>query len=271
MAIRLIALDVDDTLLNSRGEITPQTYQAVQRALAQGIKVVLCSGRPLAGLQHYLDQLALSGANQYVITYNGAVIEDLTGQIVARHVINNQLYRELTSFGQAHHIPFNVLAPDSQIYTADHDVDPITVVQAWENQAGILIREPAELPHDFEIAKGLFVGEKTLLDEAAPLVEQAFGQQLYVVRAAANFLEVMSAGVNKGQALQDLATKLQLNAAEIMAVGDEQNDLPMFAFAGTAVAMANGSEIAKQQADFVTASNDDDGVAEVIEKLALKK
>lgn len=270
MTIRLIALDVDDTLLNSRGEITPRTHQAVQRALAQNIKVVLCSGRPLAGLQHYLTALELSGAEQYAITYNGAVIENLAGQVVARHVIGNQLYRELTRFAQEQQIPFNVLAPDSQIYTADHDVDPITVVQAWENQAGIFIREPAELPADFEIAKGLFVGTQTVLDQATPLVEATFGQRLYVVRAAANFLEVMQAGVNKGQALQDLAAKLQLSSTEIMAVGDERNDLPMFAFAGTSVAMANGSEAAKQQAQYLTASNDADGVALAIEKFALK-
>ncbi|MFD1410934.1 Cof-type HAD-IIB family hydrolase [Lapidilactobacillus gannanensis] len=270
MTIRLIAIDVDDTLLNSHGEISPTTQQAIQQATAQGIKVVLCSGRPLAGLQHYLAALQLAGADQYVITYNGAVTESLTGKIIVRHVITNRDYRELTAFGQQRQIPFNVLAPDSTIYTADRDIDPITVVQAWENHAGILVRRPDELPENFEIAKGLFVGPAALLNQIEPVVTEKFGQRLYVVRAAANFLEVMATGVNKGQALEDLATRLQIKPAEIMALGDERNDLPMFAFAGTAVAMANGSELAKQHADFVTASNDDNGVAQAIEKYALR-
>lgn len=269
MTIQLIAIDIDDTLLNSEGKLLPSTITAINRATAQGIKVVLCTGRPLAGVKPYLDQLGIDGDDQYVITYNGAVIESVAGRIVAKHLVNNAHYRAMTTFGQAHHVPFNVLDAESTIYTADRDVSWVTVVQAWENKAGLLVRDPDDLPNDFQIAKGVFVGEGPQLDAVEPLVKTTFGNDLYVVRAATNFLEVMNARVNKGQALKDLAKVLGLKADEVMAVGDEKNDLPMFAYAGTAVAMGNGSDAAKEAADYVTGTNDANGVADAIQKLAL--
>ncbi|WP_412989555.1 Cof-type HAD-IIB family hydrolase [Pediococcus siamensis] len=269
MAIKLIALDIDDTLLNSSGEILPSTVTAVKRAVEQGIKVVLCTGRPLAGVSPFLKELGIKTADQYVITYNGAVIESVTGKVVAKHLVSNHFYRVMTKFGQAHHIPFNVLDEHSVIYTADHNVDAITVVQAWENKAGLLIRTPDELPQDFEIAKGLFVGEEKMLDEVEPLVTQTFGKDLYVVRAARNFLELMNPAVSKGKALAELARKLEITKEEVMAVGDEGNDIAMFEAAGTAVSMGNGSELAKAHADYVTGSNDAGGLADAIKKFAL--
>lgn len=136
MSIRLIAIDVDDTLLNSKGEILPSTISAIKEAVSQGIKIVLCTGRPLVGISHFLQQLGLFGDDQYVITYNGAVIETIAGRVIAKHLVDNDHYRQMTKFGQQHKIPFNVLDEDGTIYTADLDVNAITVVQAWENSAG---------------------------------------------------------------------------------------------------------------------------------------
>lgn len=269
MTIKLIAIDIDDTLLNSAGKLLPSTIQAVQKATTQGVKVVLCTGRPLAGVKPYLAELGITGDGQYVVTYNGAVIESVTGRVIAKHLVANADYRRMTAFAKEHHVPFNVLDAESTIYTADRDVNWVTVVQAWENKAGLLVREPDELPADFQIAKGLFVGEGPQLDAVEPLVKATFGDDLYVVRAATNFLELMHAQVNKGKALIDLAKVLGLHADEVMAIGDERNDLPMFAFAGTAVAMGNGSDVAKEASDYVTLTNDEGGVADAIQKLVL--
>lgn len=270
MSIRLIAIDVDDTLLNSKGEILPSTISAIKEAVSQGIKIVLCTGRPLVGISHFLQQLGLFGDDQYVITYNGAVIETIAGRVIAKHLVDNDHYRQMTKFGQQHKIPFNVLDEDGTIYTADLDVNAITVVQAWENSAGILIRKPDELPADFQITKGLFVGNEKLLDAIEPLVKENFSQDLYVVRAARNFLELMHPGVNKGQALKDLATNLKFDAHEVMALGDEGNDIAMFDYAGTAISMGNGSDLAKKHADFVTGTNDEDRLADAIKKYVLE-
>lgn len=269
MAIKLVAIDIDDTLLSSTGKILPSTLTSIQAALAEGIKVVLCSGRPLAGIKPFLNELGITEPDQYVIANGGGMIESVTGQVVAKHLIDNADYRRLTAFAKSRQLPFNVVDPDSEIITADRDIYWLIAVQAWENKAGILVREPDELPADFQIAKGVFVASAETLDNIQADVQQAFGEQLYVVRAARQFLEVMNANAGKGQALQDLASKLALTADEVMAIGDEGNDVAMFNFAGTAVAMGNGTAEAKEHANFVTNSNDADGIAAAFEKYIL--
>lgn len=271
MSIKLVAIDIDDTLLNSKGELLSSTINAVKSVMEHNIKVVLCTGRPLAGVKNYLNDLGIEGNEQYVITYNGAVIESVAGHIINTRLVDNAHYRSLTDFGQKHDIPFNVLDNMSTIYTANQNVNRMTVIQAWENNAGILIRTPSEMPADFEIAKGLFVGEKDLLDKVEPLIVQTFAKELYIVRSSINFLEVMNLSVNKGQALKYISSILNINADEVMAIGDEKNDIPMFNFAGLAVAMKNGSELAKKHADYITDTNDSDGLAKALQKSILNK
>lgn len=267
MTVKLIALDIDDTLLNSAGEILPSTKTALQKALQAGIKVVLCSGRPLPGVKPFLNELGVKGDQQYAITYNGSVVESVTGRVIAETGLSNATYRQIDTYAHEHHIQYNVLDRNGEIYTSNHDVNRITVVQAWENSAGLLIRTPDELGPDFSIVKAVFVGEKDELDQAQADVEREFGRDNYVVRAAANFLEVMNQTANKGNGLAKLTAELGLTPEEIMVFGDERNDIPMFDFAGQAVAMGNASEIAKQHASYVTASNDEDGIAQALEKL----
>lgn len=268
MKFKMIAIDLDDTLLNGQGKILPSTSMAVRTALAHGIKIVLCTGRSLVGTQKYLHELGISNqADQYVITFNGAVIENTVGRVLNSQLINNQYYRELTAFGQQHQLPFNVAAPDGRLYTADHNVNRIIILQAWENSAGLLIRQPSELSSDFEIAKGLYVGEKEVVSKMEPLVTAAFDQRLYVVRTSDNFLEVMHPKVNKGQALKKLAEMLAIKNSDIMAIGDGENDIPMFDVAGVAVAMGNGTAAAKRHADYITTDNETDGIAGAIKKL----
>lgn len=264
MTVKLIALDIDQTLLSSKGKILPSTKIALKRCLAQGIKVVLCTGRPLAGVKPWLTELGIAGDDQYVVTYNGAIVQSAAGQVVTKRLIDHAGYRTLTAFAQKHQLPFNVLDAYSRIYTADHDVDYVTVVQAMENKAGIFIRQPAELPADFAIAKGLFVGDEGRLDRNEALVRATFAADYSVIRAGRVFLEVMAKGVDKGQGLRDLGEKIGIDPAEMMAFGDEGNDLAMFDAVGLAVCMGNGTAEAKAHADYVTASNDEDGISQAI-------
>lgn len=271
MTIKLVALDVDDTLLNSQGHILASTKHALQTLLEEGVKVVLCSGRPLRGIQPFLNELGISGADQYAITYNGSVIESLAGDILSQKGLSNDEYRHIDAYANEQHIQYYVLDQDGEVYTSNRDVSRIAVIQAWENDAGIFIRTPDELADDFTIVKAAFVGEKAALDKVEDGVHAAFADKNYVVRAADNFLEVMHQSVNKGNGLTQLAGKLGISPAEVMVFGDEKNDIPMFDFAGQAVAMGNGSAAAKAHADYVTDSNDEDGIANALQKLVFKK
>lgn len=267
MTIKLVAIDIDDTLLSSQKKILPATKAALQRALEAGVKIVLCSGRPLPGVKPFLNEIGISGDEQYVITYNGSVIESVTGQVIAETGLTNQVYRQMDTYSKEIGLQYNVLDRNGEIYTSNHDVNRITVVQAWENSAGLLIRTPDELPADFTAIKGVFVGETAELDQQEAAVHEAFGANNYVVRAADNFLEVMAPGVDKGAGLKKLAEALNLSASEILAIGDEKNDIPMFDFAGQAAAMGNAAPLAKEHATYQTASNDEDGIAQALEEL----
>ncbi|GFZ27458.1 Cof-type HAD-IIB family hydrolase [Lactobacillus corticis] len=266
MSIKLVALDTDGTLLNSQSKILDSTKKVVAQALAAGVKVVLCSGRPIAGLAPYMAELGITGDDQYAVTLNGAITRTASGKVQTEDILSHETYLELTEFARAHHTPFNVVAPDSKIITADHDIDFMVYVQAYENTATLYVRQPSELPADFQPAKGAFVGTKEQLDQIEPLVRERFDQNNYVVRADDRFLEIMHPNVNKGQGLRELCQKIGIKPAEVMAVGDAGNDLTMFEFAGVAVAMGNGTPEAKAAADFVTGSNDADGIAQAFEK-----
>lgn len=269
MAIKLIALDTDGTLLNSQGEILDSTKEVLKKALDRGIKVVLCSGRPIAGLKHYMNELNIHGSAQYVVTLNGAITQNADDDIITEDLVNTDFYRQMTAFGMEHKIPFNIVDIDSRIITADHNVDPMIYQQAYENQATLYIRTPDQVPEDnIRIAKGCFVGKPSLLDEYEPLVRKTFGKKLYVVRADPHFLELLNPAVNKGNGLRELCDKLEISADEVMAFGDERNDISMFEFAGTAVAMGNANDDAKKAANYVTASNDEDGIKQAVEKFA---
>lgn len=266
--IKIIAIDIDETLLTNQHQLLPSTIEAIHEAHTQGIKVVLCSGRPLAGLLPWLKQLGIDGPDEYVVTYNGGIVQSVAGEIISKHLLDNATYRRLSEFAQLHDVPFNVLDDESNIYTSSHDVNWVIVQQAAENTAGLYIRTPDELPADFAITKGLFVGDAKRLDAIQPAVERDF-DDCYVVRAGQLFLEVMHADVNKGAGLQALAQALNVTAEQVMAIGDEGNDIAMFDYAGCAVAMGNGSDEAKAHADHVVATNDDGGVAEAIRNFAL--
>jgi Cof subfamily protein (haloacid dehalogenase superfamily) len=265
---KIIAIDIDETLLTNQHQLLPSTIEAIHDAHAQGIKVVLCSGRPLAGLLPWLKQLGIDGPDEYVVTYNGGIVQSVAGEIISKHLLDNATYRRLTEFAKLRSVPFNVLDDESNIYTADRDVNWVIVQQAAENTAGLYIRTPDELPEDFTITKGLFVGDPKQLDEIQPAVEREF-TDCYVVRAGQWFLEVMHANVNKGAGLHALAQSLHVTADQVMAIGDEGNDIAMFDYAGCAVAMGNGSDEAKAHADHVVATNDEGGVAEAIRQYAL--
>lgn len=266
MAIKLIALDTDGTLLDSHGKILNSTKNAVKKALNQGIKVVICSGRPIAGLKHYMDELEIIGPDQYVVTLNGAITRTANNKIMTKDLVDINFYRPMLAFAVKHTVPFNIVDEDSKIITADHTIDPIVYIQAYENMAPLYVRTPDEIEDTVQIAKGCYVGDPDTLDHIEPLVHEKFGKDLYVVRSDDHFLELLNSKVNKGNGLKELCEKLDIKPSEAMAIGDGRNDITMFNFAGTSVAMENGSAEVKKVADYVTASNDQDGISKAFDK-----
>lgn len=163
--IKLVAIDVDDTLLNSQGKLLQFATEVIKKAIARDIKVVLCSGRPLAGVKHFLNELGIVQDNQYVVTFNGAVIETVTGKTLQKSGIDQATYEKIDQYSKKLDVDYNVVDENSAIITSNLNVNRITVVQAWVNSAGVFIRKPDELPKDDQIIKAVFADEKDKLDE----------------------------------------------------------------------------------------------------------
>ncbi|WP_125764688.1 Cof-type HAD-IIB family hydrolase [Companilactobacillus hulinensis] len=266
MGIKLIAFDMDNTLLTSSQTILDSTKKAVTKALDMGIKVVICTGRPLAGVTPFLDELGIKGDDQYVITYNGAIIETVSGKPLVKHLITKDKYRQLVRYGDENDIQYYALDDNSNVYTGNHDVSRVAVLQAWENGAGIFVRTPDELPEDFQAAKFDYVGEEDKLDQKEPMVSDDLSNKFSIIREGTIFLAVMNSNASKGVGLKSLASHLNLSADEVIAFGDERNDVSMFKYAGTAVCMENGTDEAKSEADYITGDHDHGGIAQALDK-----
>ncbi|APX73231.1 Cof-type HAD-IIB family hydrolase [Companilactobacillus allii] len=266
MGIKLIAFDMDNTLLTSSETLLDSTKTAVSKALDKGIKVVICTGRPLAGVTPFLNELGIKGDDQYVITYNGAIIETASGKPLIKHLINKDEYNKLVEYGDRNDIQYYALDDNSNVYTGNRDISRVAVLQAWENNAGIFVRTPDELPDNFQAAKFDYVGEQDKLDQEEPILTKNFEDQFSVVREGTIFLAVMNQMASKGSGLRNLAKRLDLTPDQVMAFGDERNDISMFKYAGTSVCMENGTDEAKGFADYITGDHNHDGIFQALEK-----
>ncbi|KRN23557.1 Cof-type HAD-IIB family hydrolase [Lacticaseibacillus camelliae] len=269
MTIKLIATDIDDTLLNSKRQLTAHTVTVLKQAHDQGIKVVLCTGRPVQAVQPLLDQLGLSGPNEYAITFNGAVTLSLAGEQFSNFDLGRADFAALDQFAHAHQLKYNLRDAKGAVISPNDNISFYAVRQAYDSRVGITRLSPAQAPADYRYVKGMLTAPKAVLDAIEPSAREAFGDAYYVVRSTPFFLEVMNPKANKGEGLQALATKLGLTAEEVMTCGDEANDLPMLKWAGCAIGMANGIDAVKQVATHVTLDNDHDGVAAAVEKYVL--
>lgn len=270
MSIKLVAIDIDSTLITSKRQLTSKTIATLKKATAQGVKVVIATGRPFRATKPLLDELGLAGADQYVITYNGSVVLSLDGQVLVSHTLSKADFAAIDAFCTQHHVAYNLRDDQSRVLTPNRDIDFYIVHQAWDSQVGILHRTVADVPADFRFVKAMMVGDGSFLDTIEPLAQKTFGDRFYMVRSTPNLLECLTAGVDKGTGIANLAEKLGITPTEVMVLGDERNDLPMFRYAGLGVAMGNAHPAVKQIADAVTLDNDHDGVAAAVEKFVLK-
>jgi Cof subfamily protein (haloacid dehalogenase superfamily) len=269
MAIKLIAIDLDGTLLNDQKELNPATVAAITAAKAAGIKVVLCSGRPLTGVRKFLRQLQLTDAGDFAISYNGAMVQHTdTGAAVVASTISYADYRRIQDLADTLGVHAHVL-DDKQLYTANADISKYTVREAYLVDMPLFYRLPDSFPADKRFVKVMLIDDPDLLANAAQQIPATFHQDYYIVNSEPFFLEFMNKSVSKGNAVTTLAKHLNLSMAEVMAIGDRENDLSMIQAAGTGVAMGNAIPEVKAAAQVVTATNENDGVEQAIREYAL--
>lgn len=269
MSIKLVAIDIDGTLLNSQQEITSEVFSAIQDAKKAGIKIVIATGRPISGVRAILDQLNLTEPGDYVITFNGGLIQDAaTGEDIVKDTLTYDDYLDIELAARRLHLPMHA-STKKGIYTANRNIGKYTVYESVLVSSPIFYRTPEEMKQE-EIIKAMMVDEPEILDAAIPLLPTSLTEKYMVAKSAPFYLEITPKTVNKGQAIIHLAEKLGLTMDQTMAIGDQENDRSMLEVVGAPVVMENGNSELKKIAKYITKSNDESGVAHALREWVLK-
>ncbi len=265
MSIKLIAVDLDDTLLDTTIAVSPRTREVIRQAIAQGITVTVATGRMFCSAVKIARQLELDVP---IITYNGAMIKScLSEEVLYHRPIENDLALDVLNL-------FRERGWYIQAY-----IDDTLYVEELNDKAQQYGKLAGVKPYPIGDRLYTITGAPTkLLSIADPddigaiwrVVEERFPGRVYIAQSKPHYLEMAHPDVNKGKALGFLADKLNITRDEVMAIGDSINDLDMIEYAGWGVAMGNAHERVKAVAQAVTLGNDEDGVAEAIIKYALK-
>ncbi|ANR75854.1 Cof-type HAD-IIB family hydrolase [Streptococcus sp. oral taxon 064] len=252
--IKLLALDMDGTLLNEAKEIPQAHITAIHQAIEKGVKLVLCTGRPLFGVLPYYKKLGLDLQNECVIVNNGCSPAD----IEYLYDLAEKSDVQLTLFDEEHYFvlggkPNQIVQNDAKLVFSD-----LTEISLEEATSG-----------KYRMFQGMFLGTKEQTDDFEQRFAEELCQRFSGVRSQPVIYEAMPLGTTKATALSRLAAILKIEPSEIMAMGDANNDIEMLQFAGLGIAMGNASDHVKSLANDVTTSNEEDGVARAIEKYIL--
>ena len=262
--IQLIAVDLDGTLLNSRHQLTERTVETLRRAIDQGVKVVIATGKTLLSAAEAYRRLELDTPGVFL---QGLVIYNADGSIRHQQTLPADVVRDLAAYARAHGVSL-VAYSGVDIFTEQrteqtdkllkfHAPTPQVVASLDARQAErpmnklIIIEEPARTAAVRAELSGPYAGRATF------------------VQALADMLEILPAGASKGAGLRWLLNDLGIAPEHVLALGDGENDVEMLQMAGIGVAVGNGAPQAKAAADYVVASNDEDGVAEAVERFVL--
>lgn len=269
MDYKLIALDIDGTLTNSKKEITPRTRYALLEAQNLGKKIVLASGRHPIGIWPIAKELMLDRFGGYIMGFNGGkIINCTTGENVVSKLFPIEYLADIVSVLKESNITINTY-DDKKIYS-DSKVNDYSYVERDIIGTEMVVVDDFVSAIKFDINKILLAGEPYELDKYQKILSQRYDGLLDVYKSAPYFLEIMPFGITKGSMLPLLIQKLGIKREELAAFGDNYNDMTMIGYAGFGVAMANGENEVKKIADYVCESNDDDGVANTFGKFILK-
>jgi 5-amino-6-(5-phospho-D-ribitylamino)uracil phosphatase len=267
-AIRLVAVDLDGTLLSSRKTITPKTHTAVKAAVAAGIKVVLATARPPRSVQGYYDALKLDTPT---INYNGALIWDVARRRPVEHVpLDASVAKKIIAWGRKIYPELLVSVEILDKWYTDHYEDIPEYMTETAKQFAPDFIGPLEAFMRVPITKLMLLGSPVRIEELERGIASKFAKDAAMTRSDAHLLQLMNPKTSKAGALQKVARGLGIAAAEVMAIGDAPNDVHMLQWAGLAVVPENGWEVVKQVADEIVPSNDEDGVAVALRRFVLQ-
>ena len=269
MKYKLIVLDLDGTLTNSKKVITPRNREILIRVQEQGVRLVLASGRPTYGIVPLANELRMNEFGGFILSYNGGeIINRETQEMLYENVLPNDVVPVLYECARSHQL--SILTYDGAEIVTENSQDPYVQKEAFLNK--MAVRETNDFLTDITlpVAKCLIVGDADkLIPLEAELCLRLQGR-INVFRSEPYFLELVPQGIDKALSLAVLLKEIGVERKEMIAIGDGYNDLSMIKFAGLGIAMGNAQEPVKKAADYITLSNEEDGVAEALEHFYYK-
>ena len=262
----MLVLDMDDTLLTDDHKISDLNKEMILKAQKQGIHVILASGRPTPAMTSFAKELELDKHESYIISFNGAVISSVKeGEILFKQTLSKEQIHELYDFS---------VKSNTDIITYLND----EIISETDSEYIEIEKEITGLPHNKVISfieavtkdavKCILLEEPSYLKKIEKELKLAM-PHLSVTMSKPFFLEVAQNGIDKAASVKLLAEKLNIQQSEIIAVGNAGNDLTMIQYAGLGVWVDNVTPELRDEADLIVASNNDNGVAEVIQKYIL--
>lgn len=263
MKYKLIAIDIDGTLLNDEHQLSEVTIQTVRRVHDEGATIVLCSGRAPQSVFPILDLLGLEGT---IIAHNGASTVLSEGhEVVHDYSFETKEYTALFNFLRDKKVHFDVCTP-FDLFVESATQEEMDIYAQFFVQP-ILIPDVMEIPR---IVKMTLAAEQDLIDEAEKVLrDRGMIIGLNMFRSGLNFVDLVHEKATKGNALKEFADSIGVKYDQIMAIGNYYNDVEMIKLAGLGIAMGNSPDDLKQLAQDVTVTNNEDGVAKALIKYCL--
>lgn len=266
---KVLVLDIDGTLTNSQKEISPATKRGIQETLKRGHKVILASGRPTPGMRRYERELELEKYGGYLLSFNGGrIIECRSGEVVYQRVLPLNIIPGLYGFAKKNQCGLITYFGDRII--SAFEPDEYVKLESRINGMEIKVVENFKEYVDFDINKCLLTAPPEQAEAYERELAAKYGDILSVYRSEPFFIEIMPQKVDKATSLDRMLETVGLTREDAICCGDGFNDISMIKYAGVGVAMGNAQPSVKEAADYITGTNDQDGLVQVMEEFIWK-
>lgn len=267
---KVLVLDIDGTLTNSKKEISPATRAGIENIMEQGHKLILASGRPTPGMRRYEKELELEKYGGYLLSFNGArIVECRSGEIVYQRLLSPALLPGLYHFAKKNGCGLVTYLGDEVISA----FAPDEYIELEARINGMPVRQVENFPDfvDFDINKCLMTADAERAAVLERELQEKYGDMASIYRSEPFFIEIMPKNVDKASSLEKMLQAIGKRRQDTICCGDGFNDISMIRFAGIGVAMGNAQPAVREAADYITGSNDEDGLVQVIDKFILEK
>ncbi len=268
----LLVMDIDGTLCGSDRQVSEKTKNAILDAQKRGKTMAIASGRSIAGIRQIASKVGLEQFGGYVIAYNGTtVINCKTGECIYNQTLPKDLVAPIVQAAEQLGVSIMAYRDSHKELLVANGVTPYVEADAKACQVQISEVKDFVKAVTFPVNKIFVSGEPDKMKEVERAMQRMFGAQLNVFRSDPYYVELLPKYIDKGVAVDKLVKHLDVTKEKTICVGDSNNDLPMLRYAGLGVAMGNAADSIKEQADFVTGSNDEDGIVTIISKFMTPK